>query len=294
MIRSMTGFGAGRARQGDEELAVEVRSVNAKFCEVKPRLPRELSALEVELTRQVKARLQRGSVEVFVKRLAGTSGSALQPRVDLALARDYAALHAQLSRELGLSPEPPTTAELMAAEGVLVLEERPADLDHAREALTLATATALTELETMRAREGAALAGDLLGRARRMRELAALIAAEAPRVVLAYRDKLLARIAELSQGQGVDPGRIAQEAALFADRSDVAEELTRLASHLDQFEKLVGADEPAGRRMEFLVQEMGREVNTTGSKSQSAALAATVVELKAELERIREQVANVE
>lgn len=294
MIRSMTGFGAGRARQGDEELAVEVRSVNAKFCEVKPRLPRELSALEVELVRQVKSRLQRGSVEVFVKRLAGAARSSLQPRIDLALAREYAALWQQLARELGQGDAPPSPTELMAAEGVLILEERAADLEHAREALGRATALALAELEKMREAEGRALAEDLLARAATLRKLAGLIAASAPQVVRAYRDRLQARMLELTEGQGVDAGRIAQEAALFADRSDVAEELSRLASHLDQFEKLVAGDEPAGRRMEFLVQEMGREVNTTGSKSQSAALAATVVELKAELERIREQVANVE
>lgn len=294
MIRSMTGFGAGRGSSGEEELAVEVRSVNGKFCEVKARLPRELAALEIDVGKQVKARLARGVVEVSVRRIAGAQHAAMRPRVDVALAKEYAAAHAELAQALGLSEEKPRVAELIAAEGVLILEERPADLDHARAGLGSALDLALRDLEAMRAREGRALAEDLLARVAQMRGHAAAIAKDVPATVASYRERLHARIQELLGNQPVDPARIAQEVALFADKSDVAEELTRLSSHLDQFEKLVHSSEPAGRRMEFLVQEMGREVNTTGSKSASAAIANIVVELKAELERIREQVANVE
>lgn len=294
MIRSMTGFGAGRAKVGDEEVAVELRSVNGKFCEVKARLPREYQALEVDIAKQIKARLTRGGVEVFVKRLSGSARSAVQPRIDLALAHEYAGLYEQLAKELSLPAEKPSVSALLAHEGVLLLEERETDLDLAGEAVRLALDDALAELEKMREREGKALAEDLLARATHLRDHAALVAQQAPKVIEAYKARLQARIQELSAGVGVDPARLAQEVAIFADKSDVAEELTRLASHLDQFEKLCIGDEPAGRRMEFLVQEMGREVNTTGSKSQSAEIASTVVELKAELERIREQVANVE
>lgn len=294
MIRSMTGFGAGRAKVGDEEVAVEVRSVNGKFCEVKARLPREYQPLEVDLSKQVKARLARGAVEVFVKRLSGAVRSAVQPRVDMGLAQEYLGLYAQLSKDLQLAAEKPTITQLLALEGVLILDERETDLDLAGEALKQAVDEALNELEKMREREGKALAEDLLARATHLRDHAALVAQAAPRVVEAYKARLTQRVAELAAGVPVDASRIAQEVALFADKSDVAEELTRLASHLDQFEKLCIGDEPAGRRMEFLVQEMGREVNTTGSKSQSAEITAIVVELKAELERIREQVANVE
>ena len=294
MIRSMTGFGAGRGKAGEEEIAAEVRSVNGKFCDVKVRLPRELAALEPEASKQVKARLARGGIEVSLRRLAGAEHSALRPRVDLALAQAYAAIYADLAAALQLPAQKPTVPELLAAEGVLSLEERPADLDQARAALHQALDGALDELEAMRAREGKALAEDLHARAGQMRALAASIAKAVPETVSAYRERLDTRIRELLGAVPVDPARIAQEVAMFADKSDVAEELTRLASHLDQLERLVRADEPAGRRMEFLVQEMGREVNTTGSKSSSAAIASTVVELKAELERIREQVANVE
>jgi len=294
MIRSMTGFGTGRGKAGEEEVAVEVRSVNGKFCEVKVRLPRELAALEAELVKQVKARLNRGTIELSVKRLGGGDGSTVVPRVDLALAQAYATLHEQLARELALPASKPSVSELLAAEGVLTLEERPADLLQAQAAMNAALDGALGELEAMREREGKALAEDLLARASHLREHAAQIHAELPKIVAAYRERLTARIQELLGAQPVDPARIAQEVALYADKSDVAEELTRMGSHLDQFEKLVLEDGPAGRRMEFLVQELGREVNTTGSKSQSADIAGTVVALKAELERIREQVLNVE
>jgi len=293
MIRSMTGFGSGHGKAGEEEISVEIRSVNAKFCEVKVRLPRELAALENEVTKQVKQKLQRGGIEVNVRRLAGDR-AAVMPRVDLALAQEYATLYMQLAHELELPIEKPNVRDILASEGVLSLEERPTDLAEAGEALRKATELALAELSKMREREGKSLAEDLLARASHLRDHGAAIGKQAPKVVAIYRERLAARMKELLGDATVDPARIAQEAALFADKADVAEELTRLVSHLDQFEKLVLGDEPAGRRMEFLVQEMMREVNTTGSKSPSAEIAGVVVELKAELERVREQVANVE
>jgi uncharacterized protein (TIGR00255 family) len=292
MIRSMTGFGSARATSGDEEVAVEIRAVNHKYCEVKARLPRELGALEPDLVKQIKERLTRGGLDVFVRRTRA-GASTVTPRVDLALAREYAKLFESVGRELQLEGKV-SLREVLQAEGVVSVEERAVDLEAAGLAIADATKHALDELVKMREREGKSLAEDLLTRASLMRDHAALINLAAPKMVAAYRDRLAARVKELSQGVPADPARLAQEVALFADRCDIAEELTRLASHLDQFEKLVLGDEPAGRRMEFLVQEMGREVNTTGSKSQSADIAATVVALKAELERIREQVANVE
>jgi uncharacterized protein (TIGR00255 family) len=146
----------------------------------------------------------------------------------------------------------------------------------------------------MRRREGEALARDLLARLQAIEKGAAEVARLAPSQVNAVRERLSARIAELTRGVPLDPARLAQEVALFADRTDVAEELTRLASHLAQARELIASDAPAGRKLEFLVQEVNREINTIGSKSQHAAIAALVVELKAELERVREQVQNVE
>jgi uncharacterized protein (TIGR00255 family) len=291
MIRSMTGFGAGRGASGGEELDVEVRSVNHKFCEVKVRLPRELSALEVEVAKLVKERLARGGVDVGVRRAAGAGG--LAPRVDVALAESYARAFAEIQARLGL-PGHVALADVLAAEGVVRLDERLLDLDAAREAARRGLSTALDALVAMRAREGEALARDLAARLDTVEALVARVASLAPQTVEHHRARLAERIAELTRGVPLDAGRLAQEVALFADRTDVAEEMTRLASHVAQVRSLLRSAEPAGRKLDFLVQEMHREVNTIGSKSQSAEIAACVVDLKAEIERMREQVQNVE
>jgi uncharacterized protein (TIGR00255 family) len=291
MIRSMTGFGAGRGAAAGEELDVEIRSVNHKFCEVKIRLPREYAALEIEAAKLVKERLARGGVDVSIRRGAGAGG--LAPRVDVQLAEAYARAFSDLQARLGLA-NGATLADILAADGVVRLDERDVDLDAARSALRSALVSALDALVEMRAREGAALARDLSSRLDTIEALAARVADLAPQAVEHHRARLEERVTELARGIPLDPARLAQEVALLADRSDVAEELTRLASHVAQVRALLASDEPAGRKLDFLVQEMHREVNTTGSKSQSADIAAVIVALKAEVERMREQVQNVE
>lgn len=292
MILSMTGFGAGRAKSGEVEISVEIRSVNHKYCEVKARLPFELGALEADLVRRIKESLSRGAIELSVKR-SSVGRSPLTPRVDAELAREYVAALEALAGQLSLKSNL-GIAELAQVEGVVTLESRPLDLEGAGEALTEAASKALEALVVMREREGRALAEDLRVRLATVRGLAEQVRALSPQTIELYRKRLEERIAELSRGVTLDPQRLAQEVALFADRVDVAEELTRLASHLEGFGKLIEENEPAGRRMDFLVQEINREVNTVGSKSQSAEIAQIVVAMKAEVERIREQVQNVE
>ena len=291
MIRSMTGFGAGRAEQADEEIDVEARSVNHKFCEVKVRLPRELAALELEVSRTVKERLARGGIEVSLRRRPGRS--ALAPRVDTALAQEYARAFAEIGARLGL-PDAVSLRDVLSADGVVTLEERAVDPVAARSAVSAALGQALAALIAMRQREGEALARDLEGRIAQMETFVARVEALAPQSIEHYRTRLHERIQEVARGFTPDPARLAQEVALFADRLDVTEEITRLRSHLAQTRRLLSGTEPAGRKMEFLVQEMHREANTIGSKSQSADIAALVVALKAEIERLREQVQNVE
>ncbi len=291
MIRSMTGFGTGHAAHGGEEVDVEARSVNHKFCEVKVRLPREMAALELEITRQVKDRLARGGIDVTVRRSGGRS--AVAPRVNVALAAEYARAFEEIRDRLGL-PGAVALADVLAAEGVVALEERAVQADVARVAVASALGQALAELGAMRAREGEALARDIEGRLTQIATLVDRAEGLAPATIEHYRARLNDRLHDLVRGHPVDPGRLAQEVALFADRMDVAEEITRLRSHLQQMRALTSSDEPAGRKMEFLVQEMHREANTIGSKSQSAEISAVVVALKAEIERMREQVQNIE
>ncbi|HEY6100213.1 MAG TPA: YicC/YloC family endoribonuclease [Anaeromyxobacter sp.] len=291
MIRSMTGFGAARGASGAEELDVEIRSVNHKFSEVKVRAPRELGALEIEVARMVKERLARGGVDVAIRRPGGSSG--LAPRIDVALAESYSRAFREMQVRLGL-PGTLTLADVIGADGVVRLEERSVDLDAAREALRRALGTALDRLVEMRVREGEALARDLAGRLEVLETSVARIELLGPPAIEHHRARLAERVQELARGVAVDPGRLEQEVVLLADRTDVTEEITRLRSHVAQVRALLKVAEPAGRKLDFLVQEMHREMNTIGSKSQSAEIAALVVALKAEVERMREQVQNVE
>jgi uncharacterized protein (TIGR00255 family) len=292
MPRSMTGFGTGRSTVGAEEISVELRSVNHKFCEVKARLPRELASLESALVKMVKDRLARGAVDLVARReRVAQSGAA--PVVDVALAREYQRAFGELGRALG-SSEPASLTLIAQQPGVVRLEERVAVPEDAQRALEMALSQALDALVVMREREGASIAADLRARMDLVERVFQELASLAPRAVEEYRARLSERIAELTQGVPIDPQRLVQEVAIFAERTDVAEELTRLKSHLAQLRALLAGVEPSGRRMDFVVQEMHREINTTGSKSQHPEISTRVVALKAELERIREQVQNVE
>lgn len=288
----MTGFGAGRATVGAEEITVELKSVNHKFCEVKPRLPRELATLESTVVKTVKDRLARGAIDVTARRQT-VAHSASVPVVDLALAREYQRVFNELAQALGTSEG--VGIEYIAAQpGVVRVEERGSDLAAAQTALETALTDALGALIKMRETEGAAIATDLTTRLETIEKGVGELERLAPQAVAEYHKRLGERIAELTRDVSVDPQRLVQEVAFFAERTDVAEEMTRLRSHLEQFRALLRSPEPAGRRMDFLVQEMHREVNTTGSKSQHPEISSRVMMLKAEVERMREQIQNVE
>ena len=292
MLKSMTGFGTGRSRAGDEELSVEVRAVNHKHLEVKVRLPRELAALEAAVVKAVRSRCARGAVDVAVRRSASTVTGAV-PTVDAAMARAWREALRTVARAAELA-DTPTASQVAGQPGVVRMEEPVTDLALAEGSLERALTEALDALVAARVREGRALEADLSARLERVATLAAEVAALAPRTVETYRARLQERVADLLKGAPVDEARLVQEVALFAERTDVAEEATRLQAHLAAFRSFLASSEPAGRKMDFLVQEMHREVNTTGSKSQSTDISTRIVELKAELERIREQVQNVE
>lgn len=292
MLRSMTGFGTASAAVGGESVTVEIKSVNHKFCEVKARVPRELSTLDAMVQRIVKERLARGALDVVVRRASRTVNGSV-PTVDLQLARDYRDAFAQLAQTLGL-PDGTTVRDLAQQPGVIRLEEAQVNLVDAASALEQALSGALDALISMRTKEGASLFADLSSRLDLVVATVEELVTVAPTAVDEYRERLKERIAELARGVPVDAQRLAQEVAYFAERTDVAEEMTRLRSHLQQFRALLSATEPSGRKMDFLVQELHREVNTTGSKSQHAGISARVLALKAELERVREQVQNVE
>jgi len=288
----MTGFGTGRAAVGNEEISAEVRSLNHKFCEVKARLPREISLLETQVVKKVRDSLTRGSVEVLVKRQAAGLGMA-SPVVDLGLARQYQQALSSLVEELALA-DTLSVQDIVSQPGVVRLGEPMVDLESAGRALDLALDRAVDGLLKMRQIEGNAIGAELRLRLELVSKTVDELEAIAPQAVLQYQQRLAERVQELASGIPLDPQRLAQEVAFLAERTDIAEELARLRFHLQQFRSLLDSTEPSGRRMDFLVQEMHREVNTTGAKSQNAEISARIVSLKSELERMREQIQNVE
>lgn len=289
----MTGFGSARAQVEAEELSVEVRSVNGKFCEVKTRLPRELQGLEPEVVRKVKERLARGTVDVSVRRGAAQGESIRTPRIDDVLAARIADQFRALGERLGLGGGV-LLSDVVAIPGVVQVEETPPDVGRATGALADAIDRALDHLVAMREREGEALRADLEARLGLVEAHRERLTKVAPEAVREQQERILQRVEELAGGVALDPQRLAQEVALLAERSDIAEELTRLGSHVEQFRRLMDAPDPAGRRLDFLVQELNREANTIASKASWSGAAEITVELKAEIERIREQIQNVE
>lgn len=280
-VRSMTGFGRGVAEHAGTRVAVDIRSVNHRFLDLKLR-GSLAPALEEAISQRVRAAVERGSlaVQVHVAHGAGTA------KVDTVAAGAAHVQLAEVARHLGLPG--PDLALVLAHPGVITAR---GDDELPQATILAATDAALAQLQQMRDSEGAALARELTARLAELASLKDRIAALAREVPAQLRARLLERIGKL---EGVDPQRIAQEVALLADRSDVTEELVRLASHLEQAGKLVAGQGAAGRRLDFLVQELGRELNTIGSKSALAEITALVVEGKAVLEKVREQVQNVE
>ena len=287
----MTGFGRGIAEQAGLRATVDIRSVNHRFLDLKLRGAAIPPALEEVLTARVRAALERGSVAVAINvTRISRDGAALGQAIDPVAA---AAAHAQLAAlaaQLGLPG--PDLALVLAQPGVISTAERTEEDPPVLPALD----AALAQLDRMRTTEGAALAADLTARFDEMTALRTQIATLAAAVPHQLTKRLQERISRLLDGHetSVDPARLAQEVALLADRSDITEELVRLASHLDQARSLIASTASAGRRLDFLVQEIGRELNTIGSKSTVTEISAAIVDGKAVLEKVREQVQNVE
>lgn len=289
----MTGFGAGEHPfgRGGAKLGVEVRAVNHRFLDIRVRVPRDLPDLAIYVEQLARAQLTRGRLDISVR----IDGNAL-PLASFDRTRAKAAYLELCALRDEVAPKSDVPFSMLNAFPELFVAAADSELVALREATEHAFTRAVAALEKMRSHEGEALATDLHERLDRVRGLARSVALRAPELVDTYRKKLRERIARLKSAVDatIDEGRIEAEIVLFADRVDVTEELTRLESHCVQFVSLLDSKEPAGRRLDFLLQEMAREANTTGAKSPDATVAHTIVEMKAELERMREQAQNVE
>jgi uncharacterized protein (TIGR00255 family) len=292
MIRSMTGFGRQHAPWQDGAVTVEARSVNHRFLEVACRLPRPLHALEEQFKKAVQQRCTRGRVDLTVV-IQGGKGRGVVISLDQAMAKQYHQALRRLKTTLKL-PGSIDVALIAGLRDVLTVSDQPPEDPQLAALARKLVDDALDQMQAMRQREGLALAKDIQGRIQTLRQHRSAVADRAPITLQEGFQRMKQRIDQLLGGDTPDVPRLHQELAMYADRGDITEEIVRLDSHMLQFEEQLKRAESVGKTLDFLLQEMGREVNTIGSKANDAVIAGHVVHMKAELERIREQVQNVE
>ena len=291
MIKSMTGYGKGEVTDTPGRCIVEVKTVNNRYSEVSVKMPRSFMAYEHEVRKLVATKIKRGKADLFVQWEPAVGETAVPP-INYAIARGYKQAFQNLAHDLHLSSEMPISL-IVSQRNVLqeVVTEEQGDL---LPLVLKATAEALENLDLMRKREGEALLSDLSERRTELATMVSRVRDRAPLVVEDYHAKLQLRLAKLLGSVEMDPQRMAQEVALLADRCDVTEELVRLESHFVQFDDTLKLVEPVGRKLDFMMQEFNREINTIGSKANDSTITSLVVQMKAELEKMREQVQNIE
>jgi uncharacterized protein (TIGR00255 family) len=294
MIRSMTGYGRAEATGERTILTIECKSVNHRHLDISIKLPRVLGAFEADARRLVQAALQRGRVDISVA-VTAAEGTVLNPlTVNLAQAREYADAARKIAEALDL-PDGPTLGWVMGQSGVLTREEQtPLSADEAWPLLEKALSAALSELVERRQTEGTVLAQELAGLGSVLESHLETVAQRAPAAVERRAARLRERMQAMRAGPELDPARLASEVAVWADRTDVSEEQARLRAHLAQLRALLTGDGPVGRTLEFLIQEIHREINTIASKADDLEISQAMIAAKSALEKMREQVANVE
>jgi uncharacterized protein (TIGR00255 family) len=291
---SMTGYGRAEALIEGRRWIIEIKSLNHRYIEIITRLPNVLTSLEVDIKKRVGERIFRGRIEISIQADAESGpDNGVQYSLNLPLLRNYYSLMTKIKEELNLKDEIEMKT-LVRFKEIFVPSETRFDPAVAWGGLQKTLDEALEALIRMRQVEGEVLKKDFLARLNALKRFIASTKARAPRTVLEYKQRLQDRIRELAEGLEIDPVRLSQEVALLAEKSDITEEIVRFESHIGQVEKLLQGSDAIGRKLDFLLQEMGREVNTIGSKSSDIAIAQDVIELKSELAKLREQAQNVE
>jgi uncharacterized protein (TIGR00255 family) len=292
MLKSMTGYGRGEGESGMGKVLVESRSVNHRYSDINIRLPKRLAIFENRIKEIIRSQVSRGRIDVSIK-LDALGGEKLQLQVDSTLAEQYFQALLSLKDKFQLRGE--ITLELLAgAKDLISAKEEVGDIEPYWLEIVPILKRALQEMDEMKCSEGSALAKDIQNRLERITQQLKEIKAQLPSYVEAYRIRLRERLQSLLGGIDVDPIRLQQEIALLAERTDITEEIVRAESHLSQFALLFNEKESVGRKMDFLLQEIHREVNTVSAKANDAEISQKVVEIKSELEKIREQVQNIE
>lgn len=292
MIYSMTGFGRGRFVNEDRSIAIEIKAVNHRFLDMTVKTPRTLSFVEDKIKAVVQDKIQRGKVDIFVTYTQYQKPGS-KVNVDEKLAKEYAEALKKISTVLNLSEDVSAT-KIASFPEVLSVYEDDMDEELVWSQVKEALFQALDNFTNMRAVEGENLKNNLLGMAQNIENSMETVKEQAPKVPLEYKAKLEQRIANILQSDAVDPTRLAQEVAFFADKCSIDEEITRMGSHIGQMRDILNGGGSVGRKLDFLVQEMNREANTMGSKANNIILTNTVLEMKSEIEKIREQIQNLE
>ena len=294
MIQSMTGYGRTEAILNDRKYTVEIKSLNHRYLEISLRVPTLLSPLELEIKKKISGRFTRGRIEASI-RMDSDCGSLSEGRyeLNLPLIRNYYELLIRLKQELNLE-EKITLTMMTGFRDAFVLKDPGLDLSVVWEDLESVLDKAMAALIEMRKKEGENIYHDLMQRLNLIIKSLDSIALRAPQVTVEYQKRLSERVKELTGGMVLDDLRLGQEVAIMAEKSDITEEIVRLKSHIHQFGDLLKSIDAAGRNIDFIIQEMIREINTIGSKSSDADISRKVIEIKSELARIREQVQNIE
>lgn len=292
MVNSMTGFGRAEEIIDGRDIIVEIKSVNHRFFDFTSRVPRGYGFLEEKLRIVLQKRIARGKLDVFVD-LQTLDDVSAEVEVNHSLAAGYLAALRELQRQYGL-PDDITVGTVARCPDIFTVRRAPEDEEKVWQEVRQVLKKALVPFFTMREAEGQKLKEDVLGRSAAILKIVEQIEERSPQTVEEYRRKLKDRIADMLGGADVDEQRILTEAAVYADKVSVAEETVRLRSHISQFTDMLESGEAIGRRLDFLVQEMNREANTIGSKCVDAQIAHWVVDMKAEIEKIREQIQNIE
>lgn len=294
MIRSMTGYGRGETQRDGLTLAVELRAVNNRYLDCTVKMPRAYLFAEDAMKKRVQEKVSRGKVDVFVS-MTQTAQDDQSVKVNEGLAKEYIeALKTIWSLGGGYLKDESYPASVARFPDVLTVEKKEEDPEAVKEQLLETLDLALDDFNTMRQREGQRLKEDLLSRGETIKGLVSQVEEQSPQTVAAYRERLEAKLKETLQNTQIDESRILTEAAIFADKVAVDEETVRLRSHLAQLAELLDGDGGVGRKLDFLIQEFNREANTIGSKCSDIAITKVVVDMKAEIEKIREQVQNIE
>lgn len=292
MPKSMTGYGRSKMLFGAREITVEIRSVNHKFFEFSSRVPRQYGYIEDKLKALFSTYVNRGKVEAYVS-ISTSDGSDVSVKVNEPLAQSYISALRKANESLNLTDDI-TLTKLFGISDIFTVTKEETDENELWEEVRATASAALESFVDMRRREGERLKNDILTKLDYIEETVAKIELRSPDVTREYRDKLYQKLSDILQDKNIDEARILTEAAIFADKTAVDEETVRLKSHVQSFRELLELDEPVGKKLDFLVQEMNREVNTTGSKCSDLTITKMVVDLKSTVEKIREQIQNIE